>query len=376
MRHEQKKAEYNMMKCENKCNDVCTLTSEFRAIPLPSPLRSLLTGVRGVLVFAVLMLLSSCGGKSGHFRIEGRFRSLNQGEFYIYNSTGGIVDVDTIKVSDGRFAYEIPLEDKATFFIIFPNFSEHVVFGEPGAVVKVKGDASHLREMEITGTDDNKLMTNFRLNANKMSPPEVVEAAVKFVTEHPRSPVSLYLVNKYLILTQSPDYAKAYGLVTMMRKEDPENASLLRLADRLENLKASVMGGRLPDFSATDIKGRRVGRSLLKGKVNVISAWATWSYDSQKMQRRLKVLEKKYGKDLAVVSVCLDARKSDCEKWLERDSIGWPNVCDGKMWDTPLLHKVGIATVPGNLVADKEGKIIARNIDSQQLEDKIALVLK
>lgn len=136
----------------------------FRIYRLSTPLQFSFRGLKGSLILSMLILLSSCGGRSGHFRIEGRFRSFNQGEFYIYNSTSAAVDIDTIKVSDGRFAYEIPLEEKATFLIVFPNYSEQVVFGEPGATVKIKGDASHLKEMEITGTGDNKQMTNFRLN--------------------------------------------------------------------------------------------------------------------------------------------------------------------------------------------------------------------
>lgn len=373
-----------MLKNDNAVINAGLQTCRFRIAAFLAPLHLLFKGRWGALLFSfpvvvflsVLATLSSCDDKSGHFRIEGRFRSFNQGEFYVYNSTSAIVDVDTIKVSDGRFAYEIPLESKATFIIIFPNFSEQVVFGEPGATAKIKGDASHLRDIEITGTEDNKLMTNFRLNANKMSPPEVTQAAIDFVKQNPLSPVSLYLVNRYLILPQNPDYAKAYQLVMMMRKADPENAHLLRLTKQLEGLKSSVTGLRLPDFSAVDIDGKRVSRARLKSKVNIVSTWATWSYDSQKLQRRLQVLKKKYGDDISLLSVCLDARKSDCERFVERDSIDWPNVCDGKMWNTPMLGRVGLATVPGNIVTDKDGKIIARNLDSQRLEEKIKSMLK
>ncbi|MGN1264121.1 MAG: DUF4369 domain-containing protein [Prevotella sp.] len=327
-------------------------------------------------VFFLIPLLSSCGGKSGHFRIVGRFRSFNQGEFYIYNPLGVIADIDTIKVADGRFAYEIPLEDKSTFIIVFPNYSEQVVFGEPGAVVSMKGDASHLKEMEISGTDDNKKMTNFRLNANKMSPPEIIEAAAKFVEENPTSPVSLYLVNKYFIQAQSPNHARAYRLVKLMSKENPDNIRIQRLLKQLEKLKSAAVGDKLPDFKAIDINGKRIDKSLMKGKVGVISAWATWNNDSKSMQRRLKVMEKKYGDKLALLSICLDARKKDCDKSNERDSISWNTICDGKMWDTPLLHTMGIATVPGNIVIDKNGTIVARNLDNQQLEAKVKKMLE
>ncbi len=342
----------------------------------PSPL---FAGVMGLIILALsaaTMMLSSCGGKSGHFRIEGRFRNFNQGEFYIYSPYGGKAGTDTIKVADGRFAYEVALEEPTTFVIIFPNFSEQAVFAQPGATAKITGDASHLKEMEIKGTKANKLMTEFRMNANKMAPPEIREAVVSFVREHPDSPVSLYIVNRYLVMSQSPDYAKAYELLDLMGTKNPQDVQIKRMKTQLSGLRAAAVGAQLPDFKATDTDGRNVSRTQLSGKVNIISAWATWSYESQTMQRRLRVMKKKYGDDLSIVSICLDGRKSDCTERTRRDSIDWPNVCDGTMWATPLLSTLGLATVPGNIVADKKGRVVARNLDSQQMEEKIKDMLK
>lgn len=324
----------------------------------------------------IALALTSCGVGSGRFRVEGRFRNLNQGEFYVYSPDGGNEGVDTIKVADGRFAYEVELEDRATFIIVFPNYSEQAVFGESGATVKITGDASHLREMKITGTEDNEKLTDFRMAANRLSPPEVVKSVEGFVNENPTSPVSLYLINKYLIQTQQPDYATAYRLAGTMVKADQENGRALRLRKQTEGLKASAQGNRLPDFSVNDTDGHKVTRSSLNGKVNVISVCASWNYDSQSRLRKLKALRKEYGKDLGLLTVSVDARASDFSKRMERDSLDWPVVCDGKMWDTPLLKKLGLATVPGNVITDAGGKIIGRDLSEEQTRQKIESILK
>ena len=329
-----------------------------------------------VLLSLAVLSLMSCGAGSGRFRIEGRFRNLNRGEFYVYSPDGGIRGRDTIKVADGRFAYDIPLETEATFILIFPNFSEQAVFGASGATVKISGDASHLREMEIEGTDDNELMTKFRMRANRLSPPEVTKAAAEFIGENPASPVSLYLVNRYFVQTPQPDYRQAHRLASAMLKADPDNGRLEMFCRQLDALKASDPGSVLPDFSATDISGKRVGKSVLGGEVNIISAWASWNYTSQNMQRQMKTLKKDYGDRLGLLSICVDARIEDCERCVKYDSIPWPNVCDGRMWDSPLMVKFGMATVPGNLITDRNGKIIARNLNAQQLKEKLESTLK
>ena len=304
---------------------------------------------------AAVTLLTACGAGNGRFRIEGRFRNLNRGEFYVYSPDGGTQGRDTIQVADGRFSYNVPLSDKATFILIFPNFSELVVFGDNGKVAKLSGDVSHMKEIEVSGSDDNELMTKFRMSANRMAPPEVKKAVADFVGEHPASPVSMYLVDRYYIRADDPDYAAAAKLLKTMLKADPTNGRTALLLKQTETLKPSAIGAKLPQFAATDTDGKAISLKNLNGKVNVVSAWASWSYDSQNIQRWLRRYKTAKGNDLAVVSLCLDGDKATCLRELKADSINWPTVCDGLMWDTPLMARFGLATVPGNIVLGYQG---------------------
>ena len=77
-----------------------------------------------------------------------------------------------------------------------------------------------------------------------------------------------------------------------------------------------------------------------------------------------------------MVSVCLDADSKKCRQTIERDSLPWKTVCDGRMWQTPMLSRLGIADVPGNLVTNDKGTIVARNLNPQKLEEKILQMLK
>lgn len=328
----------------------------------------------GYLLLTLIMV--SCGSESGKFRLEGRFRNLNQGEFYIYNSNTDNAGPDTIKVADGRFVYTKDIQQPATLVIIFPNFSVQPVFAEPGATVKIKGDASHLKEMEITGTDDNELMTNFRLRTNDMTPPETLKAIDKLVEEHPASPVALYVIERFLLKQPRPDYGHAQRLTALVVKADGDNYAAKRLDKALKELGKPAVGKALPPFTAKDIDGKAVDNSTLKGKVGVVSTWASWNYSSQNTQHRLRRLKKEYGNRLALVSVCLDARTEDCRRFAKSDSVRWPNVCDGKMWASPIVARLGLQTVSANIVTDSKGRIVARDLQPQALEDRIRKALQ
>ena len=324
----------------------------------------------------LLLLLASCGAESGRFHIEGSLTNMNQAEFYIYNTDGGALHLDTIKVADGRFIYETDLEHQGTFVLLYPNYSEQVIFGESGAVVLMEGDASHLKDMEVTGTEENEQMTAWRHNANRLTPPEVNQSAVDFIKEHPGSIVSSYLLNRYLILDETPDYQQAEELAKLMMKEQPQNGRLANQVKILAGLKNYQVGKKLPDFSATDINGRRVSRETLNAELNVIAIWATWNYDSQSILRKLNKLKRDYGSRLSLLSICLDPDPKECRKFVERDSMRWSHVCDGQAWESPVVQKLGFSFVPGNLFIDRQGKIVAVDVKTADIDQKVKSLLK
>jgi len=325
---------------------------------------------------AVALMLLSCGNEGGRFRLEGRLRNMNYGEFWVYSPDEGFDGIDTIKVRNSRFAYEWDLRQPATLVVIFPNYSEQPVFAEPGATVNIKGDATHLKELTISGTDDNKEMTKLRMNLNKLMPPEIPGAVETFIREHPASVVGRYLVSRYFILSADADYRKAAKLVGLMLNEDPKNVHLLRMKEKLSKVQGGSMKSKCPAFNTVDVKGTKVTEKVLNGEVNVVTAWASWSYRSNDQQRRLRLLKKKHGDKLAALSICLDGRPADCKERILRDSIRWPNVCDGQLWNTPLLAKFGLADVPDNVVMDGKGRVVARSLEPKELEEKIEAMLK
>lgn len=323
-----------------------------------------------------LFLLASCGVDSESFRIEGRLRNMHQGEFWVYSIDGGIDGIDTIYVREGRFQYETPLRTPATFVVIFPNYSEQPVFAEPGEVVEIKGDASHLKEMTINGTEDNEDMTKLRMELNRLMPPEVPKAVANFIRKNPQSPVSNYLLLRYYMMDPEADYKEAGKLAGLMMKSQPDNVRLLTWKKQLESMGKAKKDSHLPAFSVVDVNGRRVTQNQLKSKVNVITLWASWNYASADIQRRLEKAKRQYGDKLSVLSICLDGQPKECRDRVERDSIKWPTVCDGKMWQSPLVMRLGMTDVPANLIINDKGIITDRNLLPLDLEEKINKLLK
>lgn len=315
----------------------------------------------------VALILVSCGTPSGRFRLEGRLKNLNQGDFYVCNLEAGTID--TLHVKDGRLNYDAAMEDTTLLTLVFPNFSQLPIVAAPGTTVKLEGDASHLKEVELKGTRENADLTEFRLATAQMPEAKIRIEALRYMEEHAKSVGCVYLLRKYFLNFNQSDPQETLRLTRLLAKAQPQNKALLRIKAMLERGGKAQKGQMLPPFTATDSKGRSVSRSQLNGKVNVVCTWAAWCSESQTMMHQLRAIERKHPGQLKVVSICLDASANEGRYTLENDSINWPNICTGELWNTPLLRTLGIETVPGCIVADKNGRIIERDLTPNDLRE-------
>jgi hypothetical protein len=94
------------------------------------------------------------------------------------------------------------------------------------------------------------------------------------------------------------------------------------------------------------------------------------------MLHQLNRWKSEHHDSIGVISICMDADACEGRKALENDSIKWPDVCDGKMWDSPLVSTLGISFIPENIVIDKSGNIVGRHLSAADLKDKVDKLLR
>src|SRR6476646_1364697 len=72
-------------------------------------------------------------------------------------------------------------------------------------------------------------------------------------------------------------------------------------------IAAGEIGSRLPDFSARDLRGRRISSADLRGKVVLIDFWATWCQPCKKEMPGYQKLLNLYGsRGLTVIGFKFD----------------------------------------------------------------------
>lgn len=329
--------------------------------------------MRHLLLLLSGLLVLSCGVADDRVRIEGSFSHIKQAEFYLYSEDGTTEGLDTLRIEDGKFSYERPLQKKTILTLLFPNFSELHLIAEPGAVIKVEGDAGQLAETDISGTEENEALTKFRLQNLKKSDTEVRMAANQFIRDHAATHAAIALFRQYFAKAENPDPAVTLSLLDALKKAQPADLMLKSMDTRLRPVLQNTSGKPLPDFTAPTLRSGTVSKADFSGRPLLIVFFAAWNNEGRAMMDEVRKLRRAYGKRLGLMLVSLDVEESRCKKYVESDSLlSVPVVFEGKAFSSPLAQKLGVRYVPGNLLVNPAGHILARDLSAEELHNRVA----
>jgi thiol-disulfide isomerase/thioredoxin len=116
----------------------------------------------------------------------------------------------------------------------------------------------------------------------------------------------------------------------------------------------------MPAFTVTDLDGRTLSSTDLRGKVVLVNFWATWCPPCLAEIPDLIALQDKYRDQLVVVGVSEDEGPVDfVRKFARERRINYPIVMA-----TPELQKVfpGVVALPTTFVLDTEGRVAKKHV--------------
>ena len=152
-----------------------------------------------------------------------------------------------------------------------------------------------------------------------------------------------------------------------------------------KNLKGITIGEIAPDFELPNTQDSIIKLSDLRGNVVLIDFWATWCSPCRQKNPRIKQIYdnhkdntfKNGEKELIVLFVSLDKNKTIWEQTIANDSIGmFTHVSDLKGWRNVAAKKYNVKKIPATLLIDGEGRILAINPSTRELEKKLRKLRK
>jgi len=243
-------------------------------------------------------------------------------------------------------------------------------------VINKKGEALNNQYMEYDKAKDeggkNKIMAQF-----KSLDKESKNVYRKYLQANPSSPIAMYVINQYAGYDINADEVEPlFAALPASVKSYP---SYKEFSDRLAVARKIGVGKPALNFTQNDTAGKPVSLSSFKGKYVLVDFWASWCRPCRRENPNVVSAFNKYkDKDFTVLGVSLDQPNAQA-RWIKAihdDNLTWTHVSYLKYWNNEAAQLYGVRAIPFNLLLDKEGKIIAKNIRGEELQTKLAEIFQ
>ncbi len=340
---------------------------------------------KNCILILIAICLFGCGKTvQKEVSITGEIKGLGTDTLYLYGMDEICDRIDTIFVKDDKFSYSSPIDTITSAFLLIRNQTEYPIFLDKGNKIKIKGDISNPEALTIDGNKYNQEFTVFQKELNELdtlSEQVLEQKAEEFIKQHHSSFVSLYLLDKYFVQKDSPDFNKIKKLIEVMAGILQDKLYIERLNVSISLAEKTEIGKYAPFFSLSNVKGVKITRSSedFKKKNLLINFWASWndSVSNYRSNSELKELYKKYKKNkyVGMLGISFDVNKEQWKDAIKQDTLDWEQVCDFGGLNSETAKQYSVQQVPANILLSADGKILAKNLHGEELKKKIEEVV-
>lgn len=246
----------------------------------------------------------------------------------------------------------------------------------------IAGPMNMLEEANLvwmTGTSEHRADTNAQrafMKTMRKGVGELKDLQEQWIKMHPDMYCSLEALQS--VAGSNIDVTKVEPLFKMLAASTRNSVEGKEMAARILAASRTGIGATAPDFTQNDPNDQPVKLSDFRGKYVLLDFWASWCGPCRaENPNYVKVYNQYKDKNFTILGVSLD-QPGKKDAWLaaiKKDGLEWPQVSDLKYWNNEVARLYDVKAVPGNYLIDPGGKIIAKNLRGEDLQQKLAELL-
>jgi hypothetical protein len=203
-----------------------------------------------------------------------------------------------------------------------------------------------------------------------------LERLAKFVADYPKADdtpdviLQLGLTNE--ILNKDTEAKNWYGQLT---KNFPDKVQAAKAAGavrrlELEGKPLELVGPQLKDPNTSfDV-------ATLRGKVVVVYYWWSGQAAASDFSKLKRLLETYPAKGVELVTVNLDGTAAEAQRFLANNPSAGTHLYEAGGLESKLATGYGVQVLPNTFLVGKDGKVVSRNVQINNLEDEVKKLLK
>ncbi|MBN1951311.1 MAG: AhpC/TSA family protein [Bacteroidales bacterium] len=384
-------------------------------------------------LITLIVILSSCKsneesqktGKKKHVTITGEFTVADPTPvklYYLGSSDSKLID--SIQVSGTNFKFDRPIEFPGIYLLRYFNDQRIYLILKPGDNIAIQIDNS-LPEISyyVENSSESKrvkklmdkhdfamhqidqLSNEFKTHVGDTAVRKRIDAAYMdilrdlkeftetFIYEEPTSLANLLAIHlnmgKDQPLFDRYDDFKLFRFVDsclvisypaaepvhFLNKDVTELK--LEIANRKYIQKIVEAGRPVPSMITTDIHGDTIVLSESPEDPVLLYFWASWNpYSVEELLQLDRYLQKLPPGKLQVLSVSLDSRKTELDRFISEHKLSMPVICDYQYWNSELTARYAVKQIPSSIVSNAEGMIIAKDVFGNELYQYLDKLVK
>jgi peroxiredoxin len=360
--------------------------------------------IKKIMLLSLAVMLFACQQTSKEkYTLKGTLEGQETGIVYLQDRISGLmVNIDTTNIENGSFTFDGTMDYPQMYYLSIEGVPGRIgVFMENSPieikvekkeplVYNISGSSSHTIFQQMTEqvepyeakirTFETDIMAAEvaadtievqRLRDLVAQTEDQKKAEIKqYVNSHKDKTVGVFIATRQLMHGAGAEemreiFSMFDPALKGTRYYDEMEASVLTM-ERVANGKPAV------DFTLNTPNGEQVSLSDLRGKVVLISFWASWCpYCRVSNPELVKVYAEHGGDKFEVLGVSLDRDQAAWLKGIEEDGLKWIHVSDLKGWQSGPAAEYAVRSIPQNVLIGADGIILDRNVEYHELGERL-----
>jgi thiol-disulfide isomerase/thioredoxin len=341
---------------------------------------------KGMILLGILtMVFFSCKKEENGFLLKGKIDGDYKG--YIFLKYNELTDSSLVVNNSFLFKGKVPFPTVGVLYPGRPSSTDEMTLGTlmlENSPINISakysvgnsnmGMMKFLDIISINGSKSQDLRDRFEDKMSKTVHNEKNDSIKKsslygnlheFISENPKSVMS----GEYLAdLGSYYNYLNDNQMETLLKLIDTSyqvKGDLYKIRSLIKQSKLFKKGNIPPGIILPDQKGKMIDRLTLNGKVVLLEFWASWCAPCRQTNPELSnVYDTFKTEGFEIFGVSIDRNIEDWQIAIKKDNLVWTQVIDS-LRSTENTYNLN--SIPFNLLLDREGKIMAKDIKPMEL---------